>query len=143
MRSGLRTIATLTFGNWLSGAYLGLAGFLLLVGAGEDGSQVAGLFALFLALPTGAAVLAVVDSLGAWAETDAMMWGILLFTYAFQAFLLGLLVRTARRGPGCSSGTALAPDWDNAGRRTSDAARPLTASQAPSDPPGPRCRRRP
>ncbi|TQK49803.1 hypothetical protein FBY35_0072 [Streptomyces sp. SLBN-118] len=118
MRSGLRTIATLTFGNWLSCAYLGLAGFLLLLGAGEDGSQVAGLLALCLAVPTGTALLAVVSSLGAWAETDAMMWGILLFTYAFQAFLLGLLVRTARRGPRMLKREALAPGWDNAGRRT-------------------------
>ncbi|WP_267243075.1 SCO4225 family membrane protein [Streptomyces sp. PR69] len=97
MRSTLRTIAGLTFGNWVSGAYLGLAGFLLLAGAGEDGSLVAGLFALFLAAPTGAALLAVVNAVGGWAQTDATVWCVLLFSYAFQAFLLGLLVRAVRR----------------------------------------------
>ncbi|MGW2560396.1 SCO4225 family membrane protein [Streptomyces sp. NPDC001514] len=106
MHSGarpLRTLARLTFGNWLSGVYLGLALFLLLIGAGDNGSQAAGLFALLLAVPTGAVLLSVVDSLGAWAETDATMWFILLFSYIFQAFLLGLLVRAARRGSKCSS----------------------------------------
>ncbi|WP_240137477.1 SCO4225 family membrane protein [Streptomyces sp. MUM 178J] len=93
----MRTIASLTFGNWLSGTYLGLAGFLLLAGAGEDGSLGAGLFALFLAGPTGAALLSVANTAGTWAQTDATVWCILLFSYAFQAFLLGVLVRAVRR----------------------------------------------
>ncbi|MFE5680302.1 SCO4225 family membrane protein [Streptomyces erythrochromogenes] len=100
MRSGpVRTFAGITFGNWLSRAYLGSAAFLLLIGAGDGGNQAAGLFALMLAAPTGALLLSVVNALGAWAQTDASMWGILAFSYVFQAWLLGLVVRAVRRGP--------------------------------------------
>ncbi|MFJ9938200.1 SCO4225 family membrane protein [Streptomyces virginiae] len=99
MRSGpVRTFAVVTFGNWLSGAYLGLAAFLLLIGAGDGGDQAAGLFALMLAVPTGAVLLSVVNSLGSWAQTDATIWCILAFSYLFHAFLLGLIVRAVRRG---------------------------------------------
>ncbi|MFJ9591304.1 SCO4225 family membrane protein [Streptomyces virginiae] len=99
MRSGpVRTFAVVTFGNWLSGTYLGLAAFLLLIGAGDGGDQTAGVFALMLAVPTGAVLLSVVNSLETWAQTDATIWCILAFSYLFQAFLLGLTVRAVRRG---------------------------------------------
>ncbi|MFD0355018.1 SCO4225 family membrane protein [Streptomyces sp. NPDC127110] len=99
MRSGkLRTIAGITFGNWLSRAYLGLAVFLLLIGSGDDGNLVAGLLALLLAVPTGAALIAMVNGAGDWApESDAIIWFILLFSYVFHAFLLGLGARALRR----------------------------------------------
>ncbi|MEU2395011.1 hypothetical protein [Streptomyces sp. NPDC007369] len=99
MRSGkLRTIAGITFGNWLSRAYLGLAGFLLLIDSGDSGSQTAGLFALLLAVPTGAALIAMVNAAGDWApESDAVIWFILLFSYVFHAFLLGLVARAVQR----------------------------------------------
>ncbi|WP_405420244.1 SCO4225 family membrane protein [Streptomyces erythrochromogenes] len=100
MRSGpVRTFAGITFGNWLSRAYLGSAVFLLLIGAGDGGNQVAGVFALLLAAPTGALLLSVVNALGAWAQTDASMFGILVLSYVFQAWLLGLVVRAVRRAP--------------------------------------------
>ncbi|MFD6228755.1 SCO4225 family membrane protein [Streptomyces sp. NPDC060232] len=98
MRSGpVRTFAVLTFGNWLSGAYLGLAAFLLLTGAGDGGDQTTGIFALMLAVPTGALLLSVVNSMGSWAQTDATIWCILACSYLFQAFLLGLVARASRR----------------------------------------------
>ncbi|WP_157879818.1 SCO4225 family membrane protein [Streptomyces yangpuensis] len=99
MRSGpVRAFARITFGNWLSRVYLGSAALLLLIGAGEGGDQAAGLFALMLAVPTGAMLLSVVNSLGAWAQTDGSIWAILVFSYVFQAWLLGLLVHAVRRG---------------------------------------------
>ncbi|WP_158880195.1 MULTISPECIES: SCO4225 family membrane protein [unclassified Streptomyces] len=98
MRSGpVRTFAVLTFGNWLSGTYLGLAALLLLAGAGDGGDQTAGIFALMLAVPTGALLLSVVNSLGAWAQTGAVIWCILAFSYLFHAYLLGLIARAVRR----------------------------------------------
>ncbi|MFC9585058.1 SCO4225 family membrane protein [Streptomyces yangpuensis] len=99
MRSGpVRAFARITFGNWLSRAYLGAAAFLLLIGAGDGGDQVAGVFALMLAVPTGALLLSVLYSLGAWAQTGGTIWAALVFSYVFQAWLLGLLVHAVRRG---------------------------------------------
>ncbi|MFD5621169.1 SCO4225 family membrane protein [Streptomyces yangpuensis] len=99
MRSGpVRAFARVTFGNWLSRAYLGSAAFLLLMGAGDGGDQVAGVFALMLAVPTGALLLPVLHALGAWAQTGGSVWAVLVFSYVFQAWLLGLLVHAVRRG---------------------------------------------
>ncbi|MFJ7778665.1 SCO4225 family membrane protein [Streptomyces yangpuensis] len=94
----VRAFARITFGNWLSRAYLGSAAFLLLIGSGDGGDQVAGVFALMLAVPTGALLLSVVNSLGAWAQTGGSIWAVLVFSYVFQAWLLGLLVHAVRRG---------------------------------------------
>ncbi|MFD7628340.1 SCO4225 family membrane protein [Streptomyces sp. NPDC059851] len=116
MRSGkLRTIAGITFGNWLSRAYLGLAGFLLLMSAGNDGSLAAGLWALLLAVPTGAALIALVNAAGDLApESDAIVWFILLFSYLLQAFLLGLVARAVRRAvKRIGRRPATAPQWGN------------------------------
>ncbi|MEU2393407.1 hypothetical protein [Streptomyces sp. NPDC007369] len=122
MRSGkLRTIAGITFGNWLSRAYLGLAGFLLLIGAGDNGSQSAGLFALLLAVPTGAALIAVVNAAGDWApESDAIIWFILVFSYVFHAFLLGLVARAVRRA---GRRLVTAPLWGSPSEETSQPSR--------------------
>ncbi|NXY93842.1 hypothetical protein HYE82_05425 [Streptomyces sp. BR123] len=122
LRSGkLRTIVGITFGNWLSRAYLGLAGFLLLIGAGDDGSQTAGLWALLLAVPTGAALIAMVNAAGEWApESDAVVWFILLFSYLFQAFLLGLAARAVRQAAErFGRRPATAPQWENLPEETS------------------------
>ncbi|MFG2987583.1 hypothetical protein ACGFYQ_41490 [Streptomyces sp. NPDC048258] len=100
MRSGLRTFARLTFGNWLSRSYLAFAAFLLLFGFGVNGSYVGGLFAALLALPAGGALIAVASFLGSWAQTGMAAAFILLLSYTFQAFLLGLLVRAGRRRSG-------------------------------------------
>ncbi|KOU14506.1 hypothetical protein ADK52_36710 [Streptomyces sp. WM6372] len=97
MRSGLRTFVRTAFGNWLSVSYLALAAFFLLFGFGVNGSYVAGLLGVALTLPTGAVLLVVVKSLGTWAETDLVVCCLLLFSYTFQAYALGLLVRAARR----------------------------------------------
>ncbi|MEV8533776.1 hypothetical protein [Streptomyces sp. NPDC051211] len=100
MRSALRTFARLTFGNWLSRSYLALAAFFLLFGFGVNDSYVGGLLAALLTLPTGGALVAVAGFLGAWARTGVAAGFILLFSYTFQAFLLGLLVHAARRRSG-------------------------------------------
>ncbi|MFI6148652.1 SCO4225 family membrane protein [Streptomyces sp. NPDC051109] len=97
MPSGLRSFARTTFGNWLSVSYLALVSFLLLFGFGVNGSYVAGLLGVALTLPTGAVLLVVVKSLGAWAETDLVVCCLLVFSYTIQAHVLGLLVRAARR----------------------------------------------
>ncbi|KPH99848.1 hypothetical protein OV450_0696 [Actinobacteria bacterium OV450] len=97
MRSGLLTFVRTAFGNWLSVSYLALAAFFLLFGFWLNGSYVAGLLGAVLTLPTGAVLLVAVKSLGAWAETNLVVCCLLLFSYAFQAFVLGLLVRAARR----------------------------------------------
>ncbi|MER7468346.1 hypothetical protein [Streptomyces sp. NPDC097981] len=110
MRSELRTFVRLTIGNWLSGSYLALAAFFLLFGFGVNGSYVAGLFAGLLALPTGVVLIAVVNSLGAWAQTGVAAVCILLFSYTFQAFLLGLFLRAVRRRSARSGRIAPASD---------------------------------
>ncbi|MET9610999.1 hypothetical protein ABZZ17_38940 [Streptomyces sp. NPDC006512] len=96
MRS-LRALVRLTFCNWASGLYLGLGCFLLLVGAGDEANQTAGLLALLLAVPTGAFLMSGVNSAGSWAQGDAAIWTVLAVSYLFQAFLLGLLARAIRR----------------------------------------------
>ncbi|MFK0258697.1 SCO4225 family membrane protein [Streptomyces sp. NPDC090445] len=118
MPSGkLRTIAGITFGNWLSRAYLCLAGFLLLIGSGDNSSHTAGLFALLLAVPTGAALIAMVNAAGDWApDSDAIIWFILLFSYAFHAFLLGLVARAVQRA---GRRRATAPQWGDHPEETS------------------------
>ncbi|MFF3013525.1 SCO4225 family membrane protein [Streptomyces sp. NPDC057939] len=105
-----RTVVRLTFCNWLSGPYLGLACLLLLVGAGDDGNQPAGLLALLLTAPTGAVLIGAVNSAGPGAQGDAAIWIALAVSYLFQAFLLGLLARAVRRGLTRARGGSAAGD---------------------------------
>ncbi|MFJ9646039.1 SCO4225 family membrane protein [Streptomyces sp. NPDC004244] len=99
MRAGLRTFVRLTFGNWLSGSYLGLAAFLLVFGFGVNGSYAGGLLGGLLGLPTLLVLVALVNSLGSWARGDVVTVSVVVFSYTFQAFLLGLLVRAVRARP--------------------------------------------
>ncbi|MEW2416470.1 hypothetical protein AB0953_22475 [Streptomyces sp. NPDC046866] len=96
MPAALRTFARLAFGNRWSGSYLGLAAFFLLFGFAVHGSYVGGLLGGLLGMPTVLVVLTVAGSLGSWAQGDAVTVCLLVFAYTFQAFLLGLLVRTVR-----------------------------------------------
>ncbi|MEU2391474.1 hypothetical protein [Streptomyces sp. NPDC007369] len=109
MRTGLRTFVRLTFGNWLSVSYLGLAAFFLVFGFGINGSYVGGLLGGLLGLPTLLVLVTVINSLGAWAQGTAVMACVVVFSYTFQAFLLGLLVRAVRtrsqRAGGVESGS--------------------------------------
>ncbi|MEU3778251.1 hypothetical protein AB0F11_34635 [Streptomyces sp. NPDC032472] len=96
MRAGLRTFVRLTFGNWWSGTYLAVVAFFLLFGFGVNDSYVAGLLGGLLGMPTLLVLFGVVNSLGAWAQTDVVTVCLIVATYTFQAFMLGLLVRTVR-----------------------------------------------
>ncbi|MER7761650.1 hypothetical protein [Streptomyces sp. NPDC097619] len=81
-------------GNPLSVAYLLLAALLIAAAAsGGDRGGPAGLLALALSLPTGAALLAVADPLGPWVRTGAAPYVLLAVSYLVQALLLGLLMR--------------------------------------------------
>ncbi|MFD7629029.1 SCO4225 family membrane protein [Streptomyces sp. NPDC059851] len=96
MRTGLRTFVRLTFGNWLSGSYLGLAAFFLVFGFAINGSYVGGLLGGLLGLPTLLVLVTAINSLGAWARGDAVVVCVVVFSYTFQAFLLGLSARAVR-----------------------------------------------
>ncbi|MFD0268787.1 SCO4225 family membrane protein [Streptomyces sp. NPDC127106] len=116
MRAGLRTFVRLTFCNWLSGSYLGLAAFFLGFGFGVNGSYVGGLLGGLLSLPTLVVLVTVVKSLGAWAQGDVVMVCVLVFSYLFQAFLLGLLARAVRTRSQRSGGVRKGSRADLMGR---------------------------
>ncbi|MGW0731643.1 SCO4225 family membrane protein [Streptomyces sp. NPDC002851] len=75
-------------------------------GGGHTASRT-GVPALLLALPTGAVLLAVVNSFGAWAQTGTAAVCIALVSYVFQALLLGLLLQAIRyRGSDDAAGVS-------------------------------------
>ncbi|GGT51215.1 SCO4225 family membrane protein [Streptomyces purpureus] len=98
----LRAFARTTFGNWLSLSYLGLVTLTVLIGLGDsDGAAFgAGMLALFLSAPTSALLFTLQGMLGDWAESAPAVHCLFLFSYLFQAFVLGRIVALGRGKPG-------------------------------------------
>ncbi|HEY9368965.1 SCO4225 family membrane protein [Streptomyces sp.] len=94
----LGALARLTFGNPLSLAYLGIVGVLVLLdrtstaSAHSDASIIPGLLALALALPTGAVVFMLRDLF----DENVFIPAALVFSYVFQAFVIGVVYRWFR-----------------------------------------------
>lgn len=122
----LGTFVRLTFGNPLSLAYLGIVGLLVLLdrtstaAPQSDASIMPGLLALGLAAPTGAVLFVARGMIGRDViDEDVFIPAALVFSYVFQAFVLGFLYRWFRRraararavpGPGAG--------WQNPGHGT-------------------------